>query len=233
MPARRELSGKSQRVCIIEPVQQAASTVRKERTAPTLRSSQCKQAERQTELMWSHMAKLESIPPPTSFTLGWNHIKLFWPWAEIISDYTTKLRFDLTTTPSSFTLGWNHISLYYQAKIWIDNNSHILYRGLKSHQTLLPSCRCPVPITLAGDRFYPRPWHPSFRHSAGWSLLFSKQTVPPMYTAFCPLSKKVEVSRKGRVEQLSIVREFVIVRSRVQYSLWKWASVEDEDKVSK
>ena len=40
-----------------------------------------------------------------------------------------------------------------------------------------------------------------------------------MYTAFCQLSKKVEVSRRGRVEQPSIVREFVIVRSRVQYSL--------------
>ena len=53
-----------------------------------------------------------------------------------------------------------------------------------------------------------------------------------MYTAFCQLSKKVEVSRRGRVEQPSIVREFVIVRSRVQYSLWKWAGVEDEDKVS-
>ena len=52
----------------------AASTVRKRRIEPMLRSS--RYAERQTELIWSHKVRLESRTTPKSFTFGWNEIKL-------------------------------------------------------------------------------------------------------------------------------------------------------------
>ena len=48
------------------------------------------------------------------------------------------------------------------------------------------------------------------------------------HTMLCLLWNKVKISRRGLVEQTSIVKKFVKVKSRVKNNLRKWMSVQDK-----
>ena len=105
------------------------------------------------------------------------------------------------TTPRSLTFGWNEIKL-------------------------LPISKCPVPDTLVRDQL-PTTMASVFS-SFSLSLLLSSQNSDKIHTTFWLLWNKVKISKRGWVEQVSIVRKFVKVKIRIKNNLRKWMGVEDK-----